>query len=127
VLGLCGGYQMLEPEKTVGEADGFSLAFDAPVHGYEIHLGRTGGPDCARPLVEIGGKPDGAISGNGRIMGTYLHGLFGSTEFRRAFLGTLGVEGGAFDHRRKVEEALDAIADHLERSLDVDGLLGTAR
>lgn len=156
VVGLCGGYQMLgrsvadphrieggeeraeglclldvetvlEPEKTVGEAGGFSAAFGAEVHGYEIHLGRSSGPDCARPLVEIGGRPDGAVSADGRIMGTYLHGLFGSTTFRRAFLARLGVEGGAFDHRRKVEDALDAIADHLERSLDVDGLLATAR
>jgi adenosylcobyric acid synthase len=156
VVGLCGGYQMLgrsiadplriegrteradglglldletvlAPEKTVGEARGRSIRFDAPVEGYEIHLGRTTGADCARPLVELGGRPDGAISADGRIMGTYLHGLFGSTAFRRAFLAGLGVEGGGFDHRARVEQALDAIADRLERSVDVEGLLAAAR
>ncbi len=136
VLGLCGGYQMLgmqvadphgieggprsaaglglldvetvlDAEKIVGEAEGVSPVFGAAVHGYEIHLGRTSGPDCARPLLEIGGRADGAVSADGRIMGTYLHGLFGATAFRTAFLARLGVEGGGFDHRAQVEAALE--------------------
>ena len=156
VLGLCGGYQMLgrtvadpdriegddgaaaglglldvdtvlTPEKTVHETRGYSPLFDAPVDGYEIHLGRTDGPDALRPLVEIGGRAAGAVSPDGRVMGTYLHGLFGSTAFRRAFLARLGVDGGRFDHRARVEDALEAIADRLESCLDVEGLLAAAR
>ncbi len=156
VLGLCGGYQMLgltvrdphgaegewreaeglgllkvstvmEPEKTVRETSGSSPAFGAGVSGYEIHLGRTFGPDCARPLTLLEGHSDGAMSADGKIMGTYLHGLFGSSAFRRAFLARLGVEGGDFDHRQKVEDALDAIAAHLERCIDVDAILAAAR
>ena len=61
-----------------------------PLEGYEIHLGRTTGPDCARPFAFIAGAPDGAVTANGRIMGTYLHGCFASDGFRRAFLALLG-------------------------------------
>ena len=156
VLGLCGGYQMLgltvrdphgaegerreaeglgllkvstvmEPEKTVRDVAGTSPAFGAEVSGYEIHLGRTFGPDCGRPLTLLEGHQDGAMSADGTVMGTYLHGLFGNAAFRRAFLSRLGVKGGDFDHRQKVEDALDAIAAHLERCVDIDAIFDAAR
>ena len=155
VLGLCGGYQMLgrtisdpqglegEPgtveglglldvetelcgDKTLTLAEGRHMPTGTPVSGYEIHLGRTNGPDCARPMVEIGGHMDGAISPDGHVMGTYLHGLFGSDDFRASFLeGFGGASGLGYDAR--VEAALEALADHLERAVDLDALLAIAR
>jgi adenosylcobyric acid synthase len=156
VVGLCGGYQMLgrvvrdpdgiegglreapglglldietvmEPEKTVRNVTARSVRFDTPLSGYEIHLGRTTGPDCLRPVAVIGNADDGATSPDGKVFGTYLHGLFGADAFRAKFLESLGVSSGGIDYRAEVEKALDAIAGHLEKHLDCDAILAAAR
>ncbi|WP_050773810.1 cobyric acid synthase [Pseudovibrio sp. JE062] len=150
VLGICGGYQMLgktiaDPEGIEGEAssvDGLGL-LDVEtvltphkettektgqhipsgeiVTGYEIHVGRTSGPDCARPFVDLDDHVDGAISKDGLISGCYIHGIFGSDRFRAAFLRGFGATSQlGYEHR--VEQALDALADHLEEHLDLDAL-----
>lgn len=153
VLGICGGYQMLgrtiaDPsgvEGPAGKVNGLGLlavdtvlsgakalravegtALDAAFDGYEMHIGMTTGPDTARPLARLeGGRPDGAMSANGRIMGTYVHGLFNKAAQRSAWVRLLGgspVAGGA-DHAAVVDEALDAIAERLEQHVDVDALI----
>lgn len=156
IVGLCGGYQMLgrrvldphriegsaaeaeglglldvetvlEPEKTVRTTRAMALAQDAPVEGYEIHLGRTEGPDTARPALLIDGKPDGATSADGKVFGCYLHGLFGAGGYRAAFLAGLGVKSGADDQIAVIEAALDEIAEQLERHVEIDRLFGLAR
>jgi len=155
VLGLCGGYQMLgrrilDPEGRdgpAGETAGLGFldvetvmaadktltrvcathdATGAPLEGYEIHIGRTEGPDRARPFARIEGRPEGAVSPDGRIVGTYLHGLFAEDGFRRAWLDALGLAPGPLSHGAVVEAALDALAEHLERHLDIEALLTTA-
>ncbi len=155
VLGLCGGYQMLgtaidDPEGidgVAGRVDGLGLldvqttmqgdksttmvqgihcASATEIEGYEIHLGQTDGADCARPMLTIDGRPDGAISRNGRVQGTYVHGLFAADAFRKAWLADLGIASSlAYD--TQIETALDALADHLEAHLDIDALLAIAR
>lgn len=156
VIGLCGGYQMLgrvvrdpdgiegdireieglglldietvmEREKTVRNSTAHSVVFGVPLEGYEIHLGRTSGPDCMRAPVMIDGVPDGAGSSDGRVFGTYLHGLFGADAFREKLLGSLGVTGGTVSYRAQVEQALDEVAEELGACLDVEGLFGLAR
>lgn len=157
VLGLCGGYQMLgrsvrDPggiEGPAGAADGLGLldvettlagdktltqvagrdtASGAAVRGYEIHMGRTDGPGCARPLLDLGGRPDGAVSADGRVMGCYLHGLFGEDAFRHAFLSRLRArDRGTLAYEAQVEAVLDRLADHLEAHLALDDLLAVAR
>jgi len=156
VIGLCGGYQMLgrrvtdplglegtireieglglldietemAPEKTVRNSSARSLQYDVPLSGYEIHLGVTRGTDCARPSVLIENRPDGAISSDGKVMGTYLHGLFSSDAYRAELLKSFGIEGGAVNYRQSVDQALDEIAAELEGLLDqrwLDGLVG---
>jgi len=155
VLGLCGGYQMLgrviaDPDGidgAAGSVDGLGLlditttmqgdksttltsgmhcASGTPVQGYEIHLGRSEGPDCARPMLQIGERHDGASSPDGRVQGTYLHGLFSSDAFRAAWLKGLGVSS-VLAYEARVESALDALADHLAAHLDIDALLAIAR
>ncbi|MEM8571308.1 MAG: cobyric acid synthase [Pseudomonadota bacterium] len=155
VLGLCGGYQMLgqtiadpngeegpagsdpglgllnvetvlERDKSLRNVEGVHRASQTRVTGYEIHLGRTTGPDCARGPFEIGGMREGAASPDGRITGTYLHGVFGSDPFRRAFLAARGLQAGATGYEASVDETLDDLAAHMETYLDVEGLLGVA-
>ncbi|PAQ07118.1 cobyric acid synthase [Mesorhizobium temperatum] len=156
VVGICGGFQMLgrvvrdpdgiegsvtetrglglldvetvmESEKTVRNVSARSLQFDLPLEGYEIHLGRTTGPDTLRPSAVINGADDGAISADGKVSGTYLHGLFSADAFRAKFLENLGVKGGGIDYRAEVERALDEVAAELETHLDCDAIFGLAR
>jgi adenosylcobyric acid synthase len=152
IAGLCGGYQMLgrrvsdpegieggareaeglglldvetvmEPRKVIRNTAARSVRFDTPLEGYEIHIGRTRGPDCLRPVAEIEGSGEGATSPDGKVFGTYVHGLFGADGFRRKFLESLGVRAGNIGYRSVVEGALDGIADALEERLDCDALL----
>ena len=156
VLGICGGYQMLgrsvaDPEgiegpagaveglglldvetaltgeKTLRRVDGVCVTNGAPFAGYEMHVGRTGGPDCARPLLRFSdGRPDGAVSADGRVAGSYVHGLFADDRQRSAFLASLGAASDlAYDST--VERTLDRLAEHLERHLDCDTMLSLAR
>jgi adenosylcobyric acid synthase len=151
VLGICGGYQMLgqviadpdgvegpadsiaglglldvrttmTPEKHVSMVEAVHLASGAVVSGYEIHIGSTEGADRARPMFSVAGQPEGAISPDGQVAGSYLHGLFSADSFRAAWLGESGLAYGA-----AVEAALEALADHIEAHLDIDALLGMAR
>ncbi len=151
VIGICGGYQMLgtsvadplqiegerervaglglldvetvmAPEKTVRNSSAHSVDYGVPLSGYEIHMGRTEGPDCARPPVMIDGRADGASSPDGRIIGTYLHGLFGSDAYRARLLVSFGIEGGGENYRAGVEAALDEVAVELESVLSRDWL-----
>ena len=155
VLGLCGGYQMLgmtiadtdgvdgapgtvdglglldiatimSAEKSTTLVRGTHCATGAAIEGYEIHLGRSEGNDCVRPLIMIEGRPDGAISADRRVEGTYVHGLFNGDTFRRKWLAHLGIASSlAYD--AQIETALDALADHLETHLDIDRILAIAR
>jgi adenosylcobyric acid synthase len=157
LLGLCGGYQMLgrwvrdpggiegapgearglglldvETElsgnKTLSEAEGVELASGEPVRGYEMHVGATRGPDSARPMLELSGRPEGAVSADGRVTGCYLHGIFGADGFRHAFLNRIKARAASdLAYEAEVEGVLDRLAEHLEGHLDLDGLLDAAR
>jgi adenosylcobyric acid synthase len=156
VLGLCGGYQMLgreiadpdgiegkpgavpglglldvttvmTPDKRVTETEGLHPASGTRVRGYEIHLGRTDGPDRARPLFTVQGQPEGAQRPDGQVMGSYLHGMFTEDAFRRAFLASLGATPGSTSYDQTVEDTLDALADHLAAHMGCDHLLQLAR
>lgn len=152
VLGICGGYQLLgrrilDPDGhdgLAGEDEALGLldvetqmagekrtvriageALGQPIDGYEIHMGRTSGPDCLRPFAHLPG-PEGAISADGRVAGTYLHGLFSSDGFRAAWLAQFGAVS-ALNYGADVEAVLDGLAEHLETHVDIDRLLTLAR
>ncbi|MBB3542079.1 MULTISPECIES: cobyric acid synthase [unclassified Rhizobium] len=147
VMGICGGYQMLgrkvhdplgiegstleveglglldvetemAPEKTVRNSVATMVEDGSPLSGYQIHLGVTSGEDCGRPFAIVDGKPDGAVSADGRVAGTYLHGLFASDAYRSRLLQSFGLAGERTDYRAGVEKALDDIAAELEACLD---------
>ncbi|WP_333834147.1 cobyric acid synthase [Rubrimonas sp.] len=154
-LGICGGYQILgrlvaDPmgvEGPAGAEEGLGLldvetvmtadkrlsvarathaATGLPFDGYEIHIGRTEGPDRARPFAFLEGKPEGAVSSDGRVAGSYLHGMFRDDAFRAAWLAEFGAASqGGYD--LGVDAVLDALAAHVEAHLDVEGLFAAAR
>lgn len=155
VLGICGGYQMLgqtiadpdgiegparsvaglghldvatvmQPHKRLALSQAVYRATGDKVSGYEIHMGDTTGPDCARAWLSLDGRGEGAASPNGRITGCYLHGLFSADAFRSAFFAQLGKPVAAYGYDAQVETTLDALADHLEQHLDIDALLTLA-
>ncbi|MFV0369407.1 MAG: cobyric acid synthase [Hyphomicrobiaceae bacterium] len=155
VLGICGGYQMLgrtiaDPqgiEGAPGTSPGLGLldvettmsgdkrlsrtsarhvATSLSIDGYEIHIGVTTGPDCVRPFARIANQPDGAISADGRITGTYLHGMFANDDFRSKYLAALGAPVSSHAYAHHVDATLDALATHLEAHLGVDGLFALA-
>ena len=78
-------------------------------------------------MLRLAGRDDGAVSEDGRVAGCYLHGLFAGDQFRRAFLARFGAAASDLEYEPVVERTLDRLADHLERHLDLDTLLATAR
>jgi adenosylcobyric acid synthase len=155
VIGLCGGYQMLgrairDPagiEGPPGVAEGLGLldvetvlsggkrlepvrgdAGGVPFSGYEMHMGATAGPDCARPFACLSdGAPEGAVSADGRVMGTYIHGLFHNDAQRGAWLARLGGGPSAITHHTLVESTLDRLAAHVGAHIDIERILSLAR
>ena len=157
VLGICGGLQMLgekiaDPqgvEGEPGESTGLGLLHlttvllpgkrlcnvsghlrleDAPVRGYEIHVGRTEGAALERPAVQLDdGTRDGAISADGQIMATYLHGLFEDVGACTALLRWAGLSRPlAIDHAARREQMLDRLADTIESDCDLERLLSAS-
>jgi adenosylcobyric acid synthase len=159
VIGICGGYQMLgrhvaDPygiegppgkeeglglldletqlgrSKTLTEAAGRERTTGEAVKGYEMHVGTTEGADTAHPMLELeGGRVDGAISPDGRVMGCYLHGLFAADGYRRALLRRLVGGNVALgpDFDAELEATLDALADHIAAHVDLDRIWEIAR
>jgi adenosylcobyric acid synthase len=125
-LGLLDVETVLTADKTIAPVRGRHVVSSEAVSGYEIHLGRTEGIDCARPFLDLDGRMDGATSADGRVIGSYVHGIFASDEFRRAFLTGLGAMMSDQSYELRVEVALDALAAHLEQHVDCDALLRVA-
>jgi adenosylcobyric acid synthase len=155
VLGLCGGYQMLgntiaDPKGIEGPpatVEGLGLldadtvltgdkrlasvtgsSFDGTsFSGYEMHVGITTGKDCDRPFSSVDDHIEGAISAAGRVLGTYIHGLFADDRQRGVWLERLGGSSSALNYEQQVDEVLDRLAAHMETHLDLDRLLAIAR
>jgi adenosylcobyric acid synthase len=157
VLGICGGYQVLghvvaDPggveghpgsltglglldvqtvltgDKTLTEVSGTAVADGASFRGYEMHVGRTSGPDCERPLLRFAdGRTDGATSADGRVRATYVHGLFADDSQRAALVSWLGARAGALSYEAEIDRTLDELAHHLAHDIDLDRLVSLAR
>ena len=156
ILGICAGFQMLgqtisdplgmegEPGTSLGLGlldirtrlgDSKQLRFEnaidsqfgLPLFGYHMHMGQTCGSDCKSGFALVDGRPEGAISSDGLVFGTYLHGMFSSDGFRSRFLGMIaGSALNDFNHDQQIERVLDDFADHLEKHLDLDAFLEMA-
>lgn len=132
VIGICGRYKMLgkqigdpvgvegparevngvglldvrtamTPGRVLRNSSAVSTRFNATLLGDQIHLGVTDGPDCANPITIIDSSPDGAVSADGKVAGTYLRSLFGSKAYRKRLLESCGVAGDRQNYRQSVE------------------------
>jgi adenosylcobyric acid synthase len=111
----------LETEKQLKKASGTLTLENAAVSGYEIHAGTSTGPALCSPFAKIDGRADGAISEDGQIVGTYLHGLFDEAASRDAVLRWAGLrQAEEMDYLQLREDAIDQLADELERALDLE-------
>lgn len=148
LIGICGGFQMLgrrirdplglegeagesaglalldmetelKPEKQLRRVSG-KLAFaDAALRGYEIHAGVSTGAALRQPAARLQGGDDGAISADGLILGTYVHGLFDRREACDALLRWAGMEAPAtLDYEALREAGIERMADAVEHHLD---------
>ena len=115
--------------KSLIETTGVEYLTGESVQGYEMHIGKTTGVDTAQPWLTLeGARPDGAISKDGRVMAAYMHGVFASNAFRHAFLNRIKDGRSAeTDYNARVDDALNGLADHLEKHMDLDALLAMAR
>jgi adenosylcobyric acid synthase len=157
IFGLCGGYQMLghsiaDPtgiegppgevaglgmldvttvlgdHKRLASVSGTLLSDGSSFIGYEMHMGVTTGQATERPCVRLSdGREDGAVSPDGRVAGSYVHGLFAGDAMRAGWLRRLGAEPSGRQHDVEIEATLDALAAHLEAHVDIDGLLSLSR
>ncbi|BBI51564.1 cobyric acid synthase [Vreelandella olivaria] len=153
VLGICGGFQMLgewvddaeglegKPGKVAGlgllplttrmvagkqlrNVRGVTVADGATVTGYEIHNGVSDGVALSSPLFDLEGRLEGAVSDDGHILGTYLHGLFDHPEACQSLLKQLGlVNGEQSDYQAHRERELDRLADMLEEHIDIEAVI----
>jgi adenosylcobyric acid synthase len=147
VIGICGGFQMLgravhDPDGIEGPAgsstglglldmettmgahkhlhriEGTLAASGARVSGYEIHCGTSSGPALQTPMTLIG-KHDGAVSADGLVMGTYLHGVFDHPDALAALLRHAGLDDAApLDIHALRDASIDRIADAIDAHLD---------
>ena len=116
----------LGPEKQLENVAGtLALAGGAAFKGYEIHMGISHGPALDRPAVRIDGpvgRSDGALSDDGRILASYVHGLFDAPGALSALLAWASPVGAAsfghFDLAARREADIDRLADMLEEHLD---------
>jgi cobyric acid synthase CobQ len=156
VIGVCGGFQMLgreirDPlalesasgaaaglalldavtvlaaEKTLVRAAATHISSGLEVAGYEIHHGRTDANGSPALFVAADGRSVGAGSADGRVWGTYLHGVFDADRFRRWFIDRLRTRRGLAPLGRviapyDIEPALDRLADVVRGSLDMEAI-----
>ena len=154
LMGICGGLQMLgsalhdphgiegapgsskgfgyldfattlQPHKQLRNVQGRLAQGGMPVSGYEIHAGVSEGSALQRPFAQLDdGCTDGAISSDGQIIATYLHGVFESPQACAALLDWAGLQVPApFDYHALRERNLERLADTLEAHLDMPRIL----
>lgn len=157
LIGICGGFQMLgtmlhDPfgleghpgsvpgfawldmqttlarEKQLGNVTGWLLIDTAEVRGYEIHKGVSSGAALAHPVVKLtDGRVDGAVSPDGLVLGSYVHGLFDAPGALAALLTWAGAEGvKTVDVVARREADLERLADAIEQHIDMPKLATAA-
>lgn len=124
-LGLLDVSTVLHPGKTLLQVAGRINALDAAVNGYEIHCGATQRSAQTPAFITLNDqREDGAISADGQVAGSYLHGLFDHPEACAAMLRWAGLDAAeGLDRNALRERELDRVADCLEQHLDLQRLL----
>ncbi len=153
LLGICGGFQMLGraihdplgledaagsvagfalldfetslvPDKQLRRVEGVTALGGARIAGYEIHMGVSTGPALARPFAQLSEGADGAISTDGQIAGTYVHGLFDVPDACDALLTWAGLaEPESPDYMALREHHIDRLANAIEQHIDLEEIM----
>ena len=152
ILGICAGYQMLgkeifddsliESERKKIKGLGFlnvttkmkkkkktvkvnALHYESGLYfdGYEIHIGQTEGKDCLKPFSLVNNKKDGAISQNGLVMGSYIHGMFNNNLFRSFFIKKIFGINSNLNYQKKLNDSLDEFSNLIEEKTKICELL----
>lgn len=150
LIGLCGGFQMLgkeihDPlgiegrqgssvglalfdmqttlggEKQLKQVQGSLLTTGSVVQGYEIHAGLSVGEAFSSPLLKMdNGDSEGAISADGQVLGTYVHGLFDSPEAGKELLSWAGAKHiKPIDFNLLCEQGIELMADTVEQYINM--------
>ena len=152
VLGICGGFQMLgqqlhdplalegeagssaglgwlemettlEAHKQLKQVSGKLVFADAELQGYEIHMGVSSGAALARPVHVIAGQAEGALSADGQVAGSYVHGLFDHPQACAAWLRWAGLSTQvAYDYTQLREQSLEQLAQSLRQHINWSSL-----
>ncbi|MGP1716508.1 MAG: cobyric acid synthase [Methylophilus sp.] len=152
LLGICGGFQMLgqqlhdplaiegeagssaglgwlamettlEPHKQLKQVSGRLAFADSELQGYEIHMGVSAGPALETPAHLINDLPEGALSADGQVAGSYIHGLFDHPQACAAWLQWAGLSDQvAYDYTQLREQSLEQLADSLRKHLNWSAL-----
>ena len=127
-LGFLDIETQLSTEKRLVEVSGENAAAGIPFKGYEMHVGRSTGPDCQRPVLNFAdGRVDGAASADGRVIGCHVHGLFSDDGQRSYWMKRIGAGSATIAYENEIESTLDALGQHMGRHIDCDRLLAIAR
>ena len=141
-LGLLDIITKFGREKVTHQVRAVHLGSGIEVSGYEIHMGESQGGDRYAPLFRIISRGreevkilDGMINNDGNIMGTYIHGLFDSDEFRRRFIDSIRMRKGLdscndiqshFDPDREYDRLADIVRGHLDMDVIYNVINGSA-
>jgi adenosylcobyric acid synthase len=117
----------LQKAKTLRQITAVHIASGSKVLGYEIHHGKTLLEKGCKPAFNIRGTDaaDGAISKDGRIWGTYIHGVFDDFEMRDSFINALRAKKGIAPRsfrERNTDIEFDKLAGHVRKNIDVKAL-----
>ncbi len=134
-LGILPAETVLAGDKVVQRVTGTCLMNRKRISGYEIHMGRTRiSGQGGSPLLRIH-RPgsgvswdDGLFVNNGRVLGTYVHGVLDAPGFREELLNSIRREKGLKERRSKRGRLsrfhqYDRLAEHFEEHCDVDRIL----
>ncbi|QFR68050.1 cobyric acid synthase [Furfurilactobacillus rossiae] len=133
-LGLLDTVTTFHDVKTTVQSSARAGQYD--LHGYEIHMGQTKRGRDARPLLTITkssdgelSHPDGAISRDGNVWGTYLHGIFDNTVWTRHVLDELRIANGMrpliksnLSFAKYKDDQYEKLADLFEKNIDMTAI-----
>jgi adenosylcobyric acid synthase len=111
-----------------------SLNTNSEITGYEIHMGETVLLNGAAPFLKITERSDqevsmddGAVSDDGNVIGSYLHGIFDNDEFRLGLINRLRESKGlppmqaeelsSVDKERQYDKLADWFRGHIDMDL----------
>jgi adenosylcobyric acid synthase len=121
-LGLLDFQTRLQKEKQLRNVAGH-LVLGPAFNGYEIHMGTSEGAALERPAAIIGGRAEGAMSEDGRILATYVHGVFDAPGACAALLQWAGMQGAeGVDLAGMREQSLERLANSVEANLAIGNL-----